>query len=43
MVQVDVKRYLNRYGSNSSPFNHYHYSYSIWVPQLRQFQQVGVR
>jgi hypothetical protein len=35
---VDVKRFLDRLGSNTSPANHYKYSYLLWVPQLQRFQ-----
>jgi len=35
---VDVKRYLDRQGSNASPSNNYHYYYYLWVPQYKRFQ-----
>lgn len=39
-LKVDVKRYLDRHGSNVSPHNQYTYRYLLFVPQSARFQPV---
>jgi hypothetical protein len=35
-LQVDVKHFLDRQGSNAnSPQNHHRYRYQLWVPHVR--------